>query len=265
MRIITAIIAATLMHGVAFPQEKPAETKLLDRDVFEAAIIPVKTLSGDSFRRLANLLSVFDAKYRFDDQMRTIVVYAPKSTVDKMRKVVEQLDRPGSEAAIGRNIEMTLTLLRCSLQSKQPGRELPPDMEAVAKQLRAATQYKDIQLWDVLPMRIQEGREADQNLRLPGAIKDVPSSAAATLQVKMRPESVIKKESGRWVRFDRMVLNFKIPVASGGAGFGNFQFTDVGLSTSGDFKEGQKTVIGKVSGTDLEEAIFVVVDLKVLE
>lgn len=37
------------------------------------------------------------------------------------------------------------------------------------------------------------------------------------------------------------------------------------LSTAGDFMEGQKTVLGKVSGVDEDTAIFVVIALKVLD
>jgi hypothetical protein len=39
----------------------------------------------------------------------------------------------------------------------------------------------------------------------------------------------------------------------------------VGLATSGDLMEGQKTVLGKVSGTDDETSIFVVISLNVLD
>jgi hypothetical protein len=37
------------------------------------------------------------------------------------------------------------------------------------------------------------------------------------------------------------------------------------LNTSGDFMEGQKTVLGKVSGTEVDTAIFVVITFKVLD
>jgi hypothetical protein len=39
----------------------------------------------------------------------------------------------------------------------------------------------------------------------------------------------------------------------------------IDLQTAGDFKEGQKTVLGKISGVDDESAIFVVISLKVLD
>src|SRR5207253_11241070 len=92
-------------------QDKPAETR---QEALEAVIIPVKTLSGDSFNRLVKLLGVFNARYTADHKLRTIVVYAPKEVVSQMRRVIAELDRPGSEAAIGHNIEMTLAFLRCS-------------------------------------------------------------------------------------------------------------------------------------------------------
>ena len=48
----TMALGANLLVG----QDKPVELK---KENFEAAIIPVKTLSGDSFKRLAALLNVF--------------------------------------------------------------------------------------------------------------------------------------------------------------------------------------------------------------
>src|SRR5256885_7818712 len=56
--------------------------------------------------------------------------------------------------------------LPISTKASSEKRELPADLEAAARQLRAATQYKDIQLWDVLPVHLQEGKDAQQNLRL---------------------------------------------------------------------------------------------------
>ena len=80
----------------------------------EAVIIPVKNLVGDSFQRLLSLLSVFNARYRGDADLGTIVVYAPHDVVTQMKRVIDELDKPGSVANLGHNIEMTLTFLRCS-------------------------------------------------------------------------------------------------------------------------------------------------------
>jgi hypothetical protein len=259
MRLSILLIAA----GLALAQDKPPEAKQetpadIKKEPFEAEIIPVKTLTGDSFDRLMNLLSVFNAQVKGSATLRTIVVYAPKDVVAQMRRVVEQLDQPGSEAAVGRNIDMTLTLLRCS--TKPPAADapaLPAEMESVGKQLRAATQYKDIQLWDVVPLRVQEGKDTRETLRLPG----VPGGPFTTSNITIHPEAVYKKDQGRYVRFANVKLDLQLPAPTG-SGFPNY---NVGLQTSGDFMEGQKTVLGKVSNTGDDEAIFAVITLKVLD
>jgi hypothetical protein len=135
--------------------------------------------------------------------------------------------------------------------------------------LRAATQYKDIQLLDVVPMRLQEGKEASETLRLPGV---AAAGQFATASIIIRPEAVYRKDQGRYVRFARMDLDFKIPIVTGSSQSGQsplvatqFTYTNVGLRTSGDFMEGQKTVLGKVSGIADEDAIFAVITLKVLD
>jgi len=204
MRLLILLFAASL----SFAQDKPAETT---QEPNEAEIITVKTLTGDSFDRLLNMLHVFPAKISGDSRMRTILVYAPKDVVAQMRRVVEELDRPGSEAAIGRNIDMTLTLLRCSTKPATTTTSLPPDMEAVARQLRAATQYKDIQLWDVVPLRLQEGKDTHETLRLPGGVSIAPSIGTFTI----RPEAVYRKDQGRYVRFARVDLGFRISYLTG--------------------------------------------------
>jgi hypothetical protein len=247
MRFIITILAA----GMLFGQEKPAEAK---SEPSEAAVIQVKTLTGDSFDRLMRLLNVFGAKVQGDSEMRTIVVYAPKNVVEQMRRVVEQLDKPGSQAALGQNIEMTVTLLRCTATPAAGAMPRPADIEQVAKQLRAATQCKNAEIWDILPMRLQEGKRATGQLQLPGATQ---GGYHTEVSVTVSPEAVYRREQSRYVRFSMMKLDFKTSTPGGFAG--------AGINTSGDFMEGQKTVLGKVSGPGNDESIFAVIALKVLD
>jgi hypothetical protein len=141
---------------------------------------------------------------------------------------------------------------------------LPADIEPVAKQLRAVTQYRDIQLWDIIPMRIQEGRRTEQSTRMPGAISPSVSPMA---QISLNPEAVVTRDTGRFVRFDRLQIGLKIPVVTGTAPGTSpqFNYVEVGLNTAGDFKEGQKSVLGKLGGIDDDTAVFVVVALKVID
>jgi hypothetical protein len=149
---------------------------------------------------------------------------------------------------------MTVTLLRCTATPATGATPLPADIEQVAKQLRAATQCKNAEVWDVLPMRLQEGKGTTGQLQLPGA---TPGGQHALLSVAVSPEAVYRREQSRYVRFSRMKLDFKIPTPT--------SFVDAGINTSGDFMEGQKTVLGKVSGTGNDDSIFAVIALKVLD
>ncbi len=247
MRFLVTILVA----GMLFGQDKPAEPKA---EPSEAAVIQVKTLTGDSFDRLMRLLNVFGARVQGDSEMRTIVVYAPKNVVDQMRHVVEQLDRPGSQAALGQNIEMTVTLLRCTATPSTGAVPLPADIEQVAKQLRAATQCKNAEIWDIFPMRLQEGKRATGQLQLPASTQ---GGQHAQVSVMVSPDAVYRREQNRYVRFSMVKLDLKIP--------NGVNFSDAGINTSGDFMEGQKTVLGKVSGAGNDESIFAVIALKVLD
>lgn len=266
-RILILVLSAGCLLAA---QEKVKVEPLAEGKEMVSAVIPVKTLSGDAFHRLVKLLNAFKVSFSADDRLRTIVVYAEKDVVEQMKKVIQELDRPGSEAAVGKNAEMTLTFLRCSRNplSGTTLDALPADLEPVAKQLRAATQYKHVELWDVVPLRIQEGRAAEQTARLPakplGGSNSFPG-AFPTANIRVTPESVSVKDGTRSVRFQQFNIGFRIPyVTQPVPNATQHQFMDIGLQTSGDFKEGQKTVLGKV-GLDDESAVFVVVALKVLD
>jgi hypothetical protein len=257
LKLTCMILAASLLFG----QEKPASPE--NTTGYEATVIPIKTLTGDSFNRLQSILNVFRARITGDPNLRTIVVYASKDVTEQVRKVIAELDRPGSEAAIGRNIEMTLTFLRCSMNAPPAdAKPLPLEMEPVAKQLRAATQYKDIQLWDTIPLRLQEGKRTSQSMRLPGTVEHLPSVAPLG-SLDIDPESVSRRDTGVFVRFSDIRIYFKIPYPVGGQP-GQFNYLETGIRTAGDFKEGQKSVIGKVNGVN-NETVFVVIALKVLD
>ena len=265
MRNFAILLAPVLMLGLLRGQdEKPAVTEA-PGGTLESAIIHVKTLDGDSFSRLVNLLRVFDAKIQGDDHLRTILVYGRPSVVAQIRHVVEEMDRSGSEAAIGRNVEMTLTFLRCSAKPAAAPAVLPADLESVAKQLRAVTQYKDVALWDVLPLHLQEGKETTETFGMARGASTIPgldNPQRPYGSVWIQPDAVYRKDQARYVRFRTMRVNIKIPVYTSPT---QWSFTDVSLNTAGDFAEGQKTVLGKLSGLDDESAIFIVVTLKVLD
>jgi len=252
-----------MVAGLVGAQEK-AQAPKPDKSSYETAIIPVKTLTGDSFQRLAGMLNIFGEKYAADEKLRTIVVYAPREVIAHMRKVVEAMDRPGSEAAIGRNIQMTMTLLRCSSKPAESSGALPADMESVAKQLRSVSLCKDVQLWDVVPLHLTEGKPTENHSRLPGNMWNMPS-AFASLTTRVAVETVRLKPDGRYVKFDQIRVNIRAPYLTSKEPSVQWQYQEHFITTAGEFKEGQKSVVGKMAGAEENSAIFIVIELKVLD
>ncbi len=256
---LAILLAAGAMGYAAQEKTAPNEAN------FESAVIPVKSLTGDSFKRLVSMLEVFrnSARVSADDRLRIVVVYGPGPTIAQMRKVVAELDKPGSEASVGRNIELEMTFLRCGGGEGQVRGPMTPAMEAVAKQLRAASLCKDVQVWDTMPMQLQEGKQASADTTLP-VITPNEQAARPMVQTVVQVESVISKPSGRFVRFDKFNVQLRIPYTAK-----NFpssvQYFSTGLVTSGEFKEGQKTVLGKISGSEPDGPVFVVVSFKLSE
>ncbi len=261
MRILTTLLLAS---GLLFAQEaaKEPESPAVPR---ESAVIQVKNLSGDAFDRLVHLLGAFNTNISSDSQLRTIVVYAPADVITQVKKVVADLDRPGSEAALGHNIEVTLSFLRCGSEpSTGAGQQpVPADLQSVVRQLQAATTCMNPTLWDTVPMRMQEGKESLQAQRLPAYDPSAPNQPTLA-NIKMQPVALGTKEGqGRYVRFDTIAISMRVAIATK-PGSGGFQYYELSIRTAGDFLENQKTVLGKVTGSD-EEPIFVVVALKILD
>ncbi|MBI4905692.1 MAG: hypothetical protein HY820_18815 [Acidobacteria bacterium] len=248
-KILMVALAAVMLSA----QEKKESAPPVEQ---EAAVISVKNLNGDALRRLSNMLGVITRSISYDERMKVIMVYGPKSTLEQVRKVVAELDKPASDAS--RNIEMTLTMLRCG--GAASGTPLPADMEAVAKQLRAANLCKDVHFWDMMPMHLQEGKDAQGDVTLPNTNPPVPGMTA-TLRVQVKPESVNTRSTGRYVRFDRLQANLNIRISTPG----HSTERGTGINTAGEFKEGQKTVLGKISGAEGDTAVFVVIAIRVLE
>jgi hypothetical protein len=95
----------------------------------------------------------------------------------------------------------------------------------------------------------------------------MPGAPAVTAQLFLTPEAVSRKDSSRYVRFGQIRIGLRLPEALRNPKASEIQwgFTGVNLGTAGDFKEGQKSVLGKVSGTGDQSAIFVVISLRVLD
>ena len=72
-------------------------------------------------------------------------------------------------------------------------------------------------------------------------------------------------KGSRSVRIADLRFNAKIPFSSSSGHISQFQFSEMGIQTGLDLKEGQRVVVGKVGMDSGSNPFFLVVSCKVVE
>ena len=156
------------------------------------------------------------------------------------------------------NIDVTIYLMS-ALGTPSPG-AVPPELEAVVKQLKSTFSYKSYQLIDTEVMRVRAGQGGEVS----GVVNGGPAldGARTISQVKFRSASVSTDEKGRTIRIDALKVGLRIPVSTGEK---QYNYIDTGINTDVDVREGQKVVVGKSNMDGSDRASIVVLTAKVVE
>lgn len=125
-------------------------------------------------------------------------------------------------------------------------------MEATARQLIALFQYKSYRLLDTQIFRARSGRSGNLSGTLPGSVQSFTFSAQPSLNSGPAP---------RTIRLAALRLSFTRPTVIDG----KTQYERSGIETEINEREGQKTVVGKSNIAGSDDAIILVVTLKVIE
>lgn len=207
--------------------------------------------------RVAKLLNRHGVVW--DDQLRALVVSGPKSDMAEVEQIIQRFDVPPPPVL---NIDVTIYLM--SALGTPSSSAVPPELEAVVKQLKNTFSYKGYQLIDTEVMRVRAGQGGEVS----GVVNGAPSvdGNKTISQVKFFSASVSTDEKGRSIRIDSLKVGFKIPVTSGsGPGQKQYQYIDTGINTNVDVREGQKVVVGKSNMDGSDRASIVVLTAKVVE
>jgi len=191
----------------------------------------------------------------WDDHLRALVVNRPKSDMAEIEQMIQRFDVPPPPVL---NIDVTIYLMS-ALGTPSTG-AVPPELEAVVKQLKSTFSYKGYQLIDTEVMRVRDG----QGVEVSGVVNGAPSvcDARTISQVKFFSATVSTDERGRSIRIDSLKVGFKIPHVSGEK---QYQYVDTGINTNVDVREGQKVVVGKANMDGSDRASIVVLTAKVVE
>ena len=74
--------------------------------------------------------------------------------------------------------------------------------------------------------------------------------------------TLIPDSTGKRVRIDGLHLGAKIPIKSG---LNNINYIDTGINTDLDVREGQKVVVGKATVDSSNNALFLVLTVRVVD
>lgn len=235
-----------ILLGLALAGELAAQTAATAPPPAQAPQPPhqqrVFMLKYADARHVADVLSVFGYGIRADRDMHVLAVSAPAEAMSAIEDAVKRLDVP---AAAPKDIDLVVYLVVASEQPV-PGTDLPPELQAVANELKKIFTYKSFRLLDSILLRTQPGNLATAH----GVIG---TTDRKTYSLDVVPTAVTEDPKGRLIRLDNLRLTMGLP--------GGHEAT---IRTEITVREGQRVVVGK-SNIGADQALILVVTAKVTD
>ncbi|MEP7352423.1 MAG: secretin N-terminal domain-containing protein [Acidobacteriota bacterium] len=252
-RLLTVIFAAGLTFGQVTDPTKPPKpiTPARPGDVVKVLNIRSETPPNRGNSAVRTVLGMYPSgsgvEMVFDETSRTLVVRGPAAAVKLIEDTLKVIDVAPPPSASVANVEVTIQLLYAS--SKEDAKNVvPSELQPTVQQLRAVFPYTSYRVMDTLLLR---GRD-DQNMSDGGTL----SGSNSVYNLEYHP-NIGPKVPSRTIRLKNLRFSLRILVSN--------SYTQVGLNTDIDAREGQKTVVGKMNVSGTEDAIFLVVSPKVIE
>jgi len=156
------------------------------------------------------------------------------------------------------NIDLTIYMVvGHEAESSAGSVPVPKELDSVVTQLKNAFAFKSYSLLDVLALRTRTGEQASTTSS-GGAVPNGNGSAPVITTFRINNAAV--GGDGASIHISRLNANIKMPVVSGM----QVSYTDLGLNSDVDIKEGQKVVIGRL-GISKDQALFLVMTAKILQ
>jgi len=220
-------------------------------------------------RLVRNLALTFGATAEPNTEMRALAVSATAAQMAAIEEAIARLDTP---AAAPKNIELTCYMVIASDNSPAPentrielGGPTPKELDSVVTQLRNAFAFKAYRLLDVLTLRARTGQRAETTST--GGTMETGPLAHREVITTLQLNSVSVGTDGTTIHIEQMRAGIRLPMPTGpnplSPGNTQFNYSNIGLNSDVDIKEGQKVVVGRLGVTN-DQALFVVLVAKVV-
>jgi hypothetical protein len=205
--------------------------------------------------QVISLLRVFTSQIQTNEEMHALAISAPASTMNAIEEAIKKLDVPGAQP---KNIDMTAYLLVAGDSATPAGTPIPKEIASVETQLKNTFPFKNYGLLDVITFRTRTGQ--DVNMTSSGGSFQIGGRQVAVLNT-LQIRSINIESDGSTIHLERLRSGYKVPVSTGTGD--QYSYSDLGINTNLDIKEGQKVVVGRV-GISHDQALFLVLTAKVI-
>lgn len=251
--LLTLCAGLRAQPGVPAQSDKPRQQDAPQPD----SVVKVFQIKYADVNQLARIFTAFGVPVQANEANKAIAVRGPKEIVAAIEESIKRFDVPPPPV---KNLEFTVYLLE---SSAQPGGKLPQTLDPVIKQLKTTfPNYRGYQLLETLVTRNREGGGSDVSGTLPPVIKDVP--ADSTYLFRINKAVISQDDKGTTIRINGLKLALRVPVKAGGSQT-QFTFRDVGITTDIDVRAGQQVVVGKANMVNSDDALFMVLTVKIAE
>jgi hypothetical protein len=219
----------------------------------------LKYLQGDRANRAIQFVSRImagRARIEWDPVLGQMVIFGNADHVAHAEELLRKFDVPEVRKP-AKTFEFTIYLVGAYVDpARTRGGPMPPDLDSVVKEMRSAFAYKGFGLLDAIPVTTRtSSRATEYEGILPGT--------AVGINIKHFYKVFIETpqllEDGKTVSTPSFRFTVEIPSHSSGAKAG-----ESGIASDLTVREGQKVVLGKIRLDDGDNAVFLVVTVKIL-
>lgn len=253
-------IAAALVGAFALAQDKGPAAAPPKREVV-LKVIEVKFADVSGLERtLGQVAGPLGVSVTGNAVRGALIVRGTPEAVAMVEETVKTLDQPPAPKPVPPNVELTVHLLYGTAEEKADS--VPQDLAGTVKQLHSLFPYKSYRVLESFILRSRDGQETDMSGSFP--------NSQNSYQFHFRP-SVIPGPAPRTVRMDNLRLGLRFAVVTKAVDSQSKQpveqisFSDSGINTALDAREGQKVVVGKSNMRGTDDAIILVITPKVIE
>jgi hypothetical protein len=243
-KLVSVLMLSLAVNGFAQEVEKGFDLKYLHGDRADRAI-----------RFVAGIMAG-RARINWEPVLNQVVIIGSADHVAHAEELLRKFDVPEVRKP-AKTFEFTIYLVGAYVDPPQTrGGPMPADLASVVKEMRSAFAYKGFGLLDTIPVST---RTTSRMTEYDGIL---PRSAVGTnVQhfYKVFIDSPQLLEDGKTVLTPEFKFTLDIPSPTSGAKAG-----ESGIRSDLTVREGQKVVLGKIRLDDGDNAVFLVVTVKIL-